>query len=67
MNPQITASLIQARQSDFERSAAAARMVSGLRRRPNRLTTMLRSIIAPRLSLRAMRAQEESWNAISQA
>ncbi|HEY5428948.1 MAG TPA: hypothetical protein VIK04_07495 [Solirubrobacteraceae bacterium] len=67
MNPQLTASLMQARQFDLQRGAERARIVGEIPSRRNPVTKMLRSIPASRLNFRVLRTDSASWNAIDQA
>jgi hypothetical protein len=67
MNPQLTMSLMQARQLDLQRGAEKARMVGHLPSRPNPLTRLARSIRAPRLNFRVPNSEAAIWNAINRA
>jgi hypothetical protein len=67
MNPQLTNSLMQARQFELQRGAEKARIVGGIPGRTNPVTQRLRSILAPRPNLRVPRTESASWNAVNQA
>lgn len=65
MNPQLTTSLLQARQLELQRSAEQHRLVGELPSRPSLLIRMAQSVRAPRLNFRVVRSEAASWNGIN--